>query len=68
MTFRLMGALVIAYSMDAVFLLPILVILLHLYGLAAVETADCDGTIIVLLAPRAMMHARLPSQMRPDLT
>ncbi|MFT8421209.1 MAG: hypothetical protein ABF665_06800 [Gluconacetobacter sp.] len=68
MTFRLTGALVIAYSMDAVFLLPIQAILFHLYGSAAVETADFDGTTIVLLAQRAVTHARLPSQMRPDLT
>lgn len=68
MTFHLTGAIIIAYSMNATFLLPIQMTPFHLYGHAGVAPADVGGTLVAQLAQRAMAHARLPSQTRPDLT
>lgn len=59
MTFRRAGAVVIARCVDVVFFLPVLMILIHFYGLEGVGPANVGGAIVLVLMQLAMaLHAR----------
>ncbi|WP_182950902.1 lipopolysaccharide biosynthesis protein [Gluconacetobacter takamatsuzukensis] len=69
MTFRRAGAVVIARCVDVVFFLPVLMILIHAYGLEGVGPANVGGAIVLVLMQLAMaLHARralAPTSSRP---
>lgn len=59
MTFRRAGAVVIARGVDLVFFLPVLITLIHLYGLRGIGPANIGCAIVLVLMQLAMAwHAR----------